>query len=325
MVSFYKGTLGGDIPTMPSTLYIPIASPPTPAPSPGPFTPDSDHNNLSVTTTHFPLERDFQQFAYDPAHDFSLLNEHARLEFLNKIIAQCTLKELSHISGLIDPLLKRDFLRELPMELALHILSYIDNLYELVRNIGGVCKHWRRLSNDDWLWRRMCQGWGFEVPLHLQASGDVVVPGSAKRHFKIHYLQSEFANLVPFSLYLPRSTQIFTIRSRITTYIRNEMASRWNTSPESPTGDLATRHGGCDVPGDGRGLGRCRIIGHQDPRLQPSDGCVDSDAGWMPGRGLGRLAGWERVMVVAFAKKEESEFWICWMGTGNFVGCEWWM
>jgi F-box and WD-40 domain protein CDC4 len=59
-------------------------------------------------------------------HDFSSLNEHARLEYLNKIIAQCTLKELSHISALISPLLKRDFLRELPTELALHILSYID-------------------------------------------------------------------------------------------------------------------------------------------------------------------------------------------------------
>ena len=146
--------------------------------------------------THFPLVKNFQQFAYDPTHDFSLLDNQARLEYLNKIIAQCTLKELSHISALINPLLKRDFLRELPMELALHILSYVGDLHELVRNIGGVCKHWRRLSNDDWLWRRMCQRWEFEVPLHLRASEDEVVPGSAKRHFKRLYLQREFANLI---------------------------------------------------------------------------------------------------------------------------------
>ncbi|KAF9647178.1 WD40 repeat-like protein [Thelephora ganbajun] len=189
MASFRKGISGGNTSPGPSTLYIPIASPPTPAPSPGPFTHNHDHNNLSVDMTHFPLVKGVQKFAYDPTHDFSSLDEQARLEYLNKIIAQCTLKELSYISTIVNPLLKRDFLRELPVELALHILSYIDDLYELVGNVAGVCKHWRRLSNDNWLWKRMCQRWGFEVPLHLEASEDVAVPGSAKRHFKILYLQ----------------------------------------------------------------------------------------------------------------------------------------
>ena len=198
MASLYKGTPGSNPSHAPSMLYIPIASPPTPAPSPGPFT--HDHDDLSAATNHLPLGGNFQQFAYDLPHDFSSLSEQARLEFLNKIIAQCTLRELSHISALISPLLKRDFLRELPMELALHVLSYVDDLYELVRNVAGVCKHWRRLSDDDWLWRLMCQKWEFEVPSHLQASGDAITPGSAKRHFKVRYLQSEFTNLVSHSL-----------------------------------------------------------------------------------------------------------------------------
>jgi len=187
MVPSHKGAPEADTPPTASTLYIPIASPPTPAPSPGPFTHDHDHN-----ATHFPLVKGFQQFAYDPTRDFSSLNEQARLEYLNKIISQCTPKELSHISTLISPLLKRDFLQELPTELALHVLSYIVDFYELVRNVGCVCKYWRRLSSDGWLWRRMCQKWEFEVPLHLQASEDTAVPGSAKRHFKVNYLQREF-------------------------------------------------------------------------------------------------------------------------------------
>ena len=217
MASFYKGTADGNTSQapMPPTLYIPIASPPTPAPSPGPFTHDHDHNDLSGATIHFPHGKDFQQFAYDPAHDFSLLNEQDRLELLDKIIAQCTLKELSHISAHIDPLLKRDFLRELPTELALHILSYIDDLHELVRNVAGVCKHWRRLSSDDLLWRRMCRRWEFEVPLHLQVPGDMAVPGSAKRHFKVLYLRSEFA-----PVFHPPNLIAINIRphSRINTY-----------------------------------------------------------------------------------------------------------
>lgn len=180
-----------------STLYIPIASPPTPAPSPSPLTHSHDNGNLSVDMTRFSLVKDFQQFGHDSTHEFSSLNEQARLEYLDKIIAQCTLGELSHISTLINPRLKHDFLRELPAELALHILSYIDDLKGLLRNVAGVCKHWRRLSNDDWLWRLMCERWEFAVPaVHPQASGNIVVPGVMKRHFKVLYLQREFANSI---------------------------------------------------------------------------------------------------------------------------------
>lgn len=245
MVTSYKGTAGGNTSPVPSTLYIPIASPPTPAPSPGPFgTHDHDHRGLSVAMAHFPHGEDFQQFGYHPTRDFSSFDEQARLEFLNRIIAQCTLRELSHVSALISPLLKRDFLQELPTELALHVLSYIDDLYELVRNVGGVCKHWRRLSNDDLLWRLMCKRWEFDVPLHLQAFGDTIVPGSTKRHFKVLYLQSGFTDLISFHERSPSLTHRYLNQ-------RNEMASRWNASPKSATTDLTTRRGGCDVPGNG--------------------------------------------------------------------------
>ena len=206
MVSFREGIPGGNTSSTPSTLYIPIASPPTPAPSPGPFTHNRYHNSLedSMTHSHFPLVKEYQSFAHDPTHDFSSLDGQARLEYLNKIIAQCTPKELSHISTLISPLLKRNFLQELPTELALHVLSYIGDFHELVRGAGGVCKYWRRLSNDDLLWTRMCQKWEFEMPLHLQPFGDTVVPGSAKRHFKVHYLQRKFIN--PISRSAPTCT-----------------------------------------------------------------------------------------------------------------------
>ena len=182
---------------MPSTLYILIASPPTPAPSPGLFTGDNhDRNDL-------PLIRGFQQFAYDPTHDFSLLNGQVCPEYLNKLITRCTPKELSHISGLISPLLRCNFLQELLMELALHMLSYVDNFHELVRGVGGVCKYWRRLSSKDCLWRRMCERWEFEVPLCLQESEGVAVSGSTKWDFKIHYLQCKSAVFIFSSLPYP--------------------------------------------------------------------------------------------------------------------------
>lgn len=251
MVSFQKDQLGTNTTSLPSTLYIPIASPPTPAPSPGPFA--NHHNGLLLpSAANFPLANNFQQFAYDPTHDFSSLGDNARLEYLNKIIAQCTLRELSHISALISPRLKRDFLRELPTELALHTLSYVDCLNELVRNVGGVCKHWRRLSNDDCLWRRMCQRWEFELPSHHHGSGPVVVPGTAKRHFKTLYLQRESTKHPTSHCFPPNLTL---------NRARDEMDSRRDVASNSPVTDCPARGGRGDLSGDGRGLGRCRFVG----------------------------------------------------------------
>ena len=103
------------------------------------------------------------------------------------------------------------------------------------------------------------------------------------------------------------------------------MASWRNNTPQSQAADSTTRHWCGDVLGDGRELDRRRVIRHQDPRLQLSDGRVDSDTGRLSGRGLGRLVGRERVVVVAFPKEEEHEFGVGWVGAGNFVGREWWM
>ena len=49
VASFHVGTPGSNTPPVPSTLYIPIVSPPTPAPSPGPFTNNHDCNNPPLT------------------------------------------------------------------------------------------------------------------------------------------------------------------------------------------------------------------------------------------------------------------------------------
>ena len=43
-------------------------------------------------------------------------------------------------------------------------------------------------------------------------------------------------------------------------HVRDEMAPRWNTAPQSPVTDPATRCGGGDVLGDGRGLDRRRVV-----------------------------------------------------------------
>jgi hypothetical protein len=106
-------------------------------------------------------------------------------------------------------------------------------------------------------------------------------------------------------------------------HVRNELDSGRNPAPHSPTTDPAARGGSGDLPGDGRKLNCCWVVGQQDPCLQLSNRRVESDVSWVSGRSLGRLVGRERVVVVAFAEEEEYQFRICWVGTGDFVGCEW--
>ncbi|KAJ8515898.1 hypothetical protein ONZ45_g6745 [Pleurotus djamor] len=108
-------------------LYIPVEPPPTPAPSPGP-------NSTSST----------------------------RLQYLTSVLNSCTQAELRFISVSIAPLLKRDFLRDLPFELALHVLGYVDDPCSLMR-VAQVSKRWRDVVGDDSVWRKMCVSYRFPV------------------------------------------------------------------------------------------------------------------------------------------------------------------
>ncbi|KAI0347855.1 WD40 repeat-like protein [Trametopsis cervina] len=119
-----------------STLFMPIASPPTPAPSPGPSSPRVP----SIAS----LSR----------HEFSILPPAQRRQYLCAILTDCTPDELSFVSATIAPLLKRDFLRDLPAELAVYILSFLDSPNSLLR-AGRVSRYWNSLVEDEWLWKRL--------------------------------------------------------------------------------------------------------------------------------------------------------------------------
>ncbi|KAJ3759119.1 WD40 repeat-like protein [Lentinula raphanica] len=141
---------------------MPIDSPPTPAPSPGPsnlmaviygerpsksFSSSLNHPLGSNSTTLSPL----LALPQNPA---------LRRQYLSAIIHACTPTELLFISTTIAPLLKRDFLRALPPELALHVLRFVDTPKTLGR-AAQVSQWWRKLVNDESLWKRMCAQYGF--------------------------------------------------------------------------------------------------------------------------------------------------------------------
>lgn len=130
-----------------STLFMPIESPPTPAPSPG------------------PTSRQLPSIASISRQEFSILSPAQRREYLCAILSDCTPDELSFISTTIAPLLKRDFLRDLPSEIAIYILSFFDEPSTLLR-AGRVSRYWHALVADDVLWRRLCYIHGFVPARH---------------------------------------------------------------------------------------------------------------------------------------------------------------
>ncbi|KAF8159196.1 WD40-repeat-containing domain protein [Crassisporium funariophilum] len=143
--------------TQSPTLYIPIASPPTPAPSPGPI--DAFHQQQSQNHP-YQMHPNYPTTPFPP-FAMNSQNPAMRRQFLTCVLNSCTPFELLYISQTINPLLKRDFLYSLPPELALNILSFIDEP-ETLLCAAQVSRHWRSLLRDEGIWRRMCFVHGFD-------------------------------------------------------------------------------------------------------------------------------------------------------------------
>ncbi|KAG9313147.1 WD40-repeat-containing domain protein [Chiua virens] len=144
-----------------STVYIPTASPPTPAPSPAPASLFADAFHLCNA----------QGGSYDPANlsriefaNLIALGPTSRKRYLVSLLNDCTPSELLFISQIIAPMLRRDFLAELPPELALHILSFVDDPKTLAR-ASQVSKRWHDLVQDEWLWKTMCGTYRFHLKI----------------------------------------------------------------------------------------------------------------------------------------------------------------
>lgn len=85
---------------------------------------------------------------------FRGLQQAERFAFLSSLVNELQLNEALAVSSKISPRLKRDFLTDLPVELALHCVSLIDDPRTLVRAMR-VCKYWHDLLQDERLWRDM--------------------------------------------------------------------------------------------------------------------------------------------------------------------------
>ncbi|KAI8966970.1 WD40-repeat-containing domain protein [Mycotypha africana] len=86
---------------------------------------------------------------------FQQLSFQQRHSFLTDLLNCCDTQLLHYIQQFISPKLKVDFLKYLPIEIALHVLSFIDDPRTLTR-ASHVSKYWHALLTDDSPWKALC-------------------------------------------------------------------------------------------------------------------------------------------------------------------------
>ncbi|XP_077990587.1 F-box/WD repeat-containing protein 2-like [Glandiceps talaboti] len=74
------------------------------------------------------------------------LNDTQRCTVLDQVIATSGATQLTHLSTKLESLLKRDFLRLLPLELAFYLLTWLDPTTLFTCCL--VCKHWNKVINE---------------------------------------------------------------------------------------------------------------------------------------------------------------------------------
>ncbi|KAG0253724.1 hypothetical protein BG011_006205 [Mortierella polycephala] len=84
------------------------------------------------------------------------MDSSSQLKLLTDLINISSTSQLTFLNNLIAPKLKRDFVHDLPLELAHHILSFVDDPKSLTR-AAQVSKFWNQLvETEDWVWKSQC-------------------------------------------------------------------------------------------------------------------------------------------------------------------------
>ncbi|OXV08911.1 hypothetical protein Egran_03326 [Elaphomyces granulatus] len=190
MVSTLSNTLPKPLPTpnkpintLPSNLLPSApASPPTPAPSPTP------HHR---TSNWQPAEDEEEDTLLLRARlHFGTLSNAQKQRFLVDMLNMCDNQQLSFVSSVVSPRLRKDPFQAFPNELCLRVLSFVDDPKTLAR-ASQVSKRWRELLNDDITWKNLCEKYpyacrrlldddeyGFVDPFHANPSSTVSTDAS---------------------------------------------------------------------------------------------------------------------------------------------------
>ncbi|KAI8826785.1 WD40-repeat-containing domain protein [Fimicolochytrium jonesii] len=130
----------------------------------------SHHNSNSDSTNNNKSEQSpsYSENSWKSTHglpptsvSFATWSEIERAEFAFALLQTLSAPLLGSISRRIQPLLARDFIARLPLEIAAHILSYT-NPRTLVR-VARVSSEWRAVAYDNSVWHSLYVGKGWKI------------------------------------------------------------------------------------------------------------------------------------------------------------------
>lgn len=91
---------------------------------------------------------------------FDVLPSNVQTYVLWHLLRRCQIPTLQFAAQVIAPTLQRDFLADLPVELSLNILKYLDS--KSLCRAGAVSKTWHKIVDaDDYLWKHRFEQDGF--------------------------------------------------------------------------------------------------------------------------------------------------------------------
>uniref|UniRef100_A0A3Q3JYB5 F-box domain-containing protein n=1 Tax=Monopterus albus TaxID=43700 RepID=A0A3Q3JYB5_MONAL len=98
---------------------------------------------------------------------FLTLNDQQRNQSLDHLISLSGAAQLRHLSNGLETLLKRDFLRLLPLELAFYLLRWLDP--QTLLTCCLVCKQWNKVINScTEVWQGVCRELGWRIDESIQ-------------------------------------------------------------------------------------------------------------------------------------------------------------
>ncbi|XP_075924848.1 F-box/WD repeat-containing protein 2 isoform X3 [Petromyzon marinus] len=124
---------------------------------------------------------EFESWLQQVSRGFVSLSDGQRNAVLDVLIASSGPTQLRHLSTQLESLLKRDFLRLLPLELSFHLLKWLDPRSLLTCCL--VCRSWNKVVNGcSEVWLSACRELGWRVPDECSTQDG--------RHWKCAYIQA---------------------------------------------------------------------------------------------------------------------------------------
>jgi F-box and WD-40 domain protein CDC4 len=93
---------------------------------------------------------------------FDVLPSNVQTYVLWQLLRRCQIPTLQFAAEVIAPTLQRDFLADLPLELSLNILKYLDS--KSLCRAGAVSRTWHKIVDaDDYIWKHRFEEDGFKL------------------------------------------------------------------------------------------------------------------------------------------------------------------